>query len=372
MKGTLTHSIKRNLPYRKLTQGIQAIEKKIQWSGTPSQYWKSICAMKAGLWHDDYFIDFKGFFDMEQDRKTLVLAIEYKRIKYGWTLDELLELVESRAGKKHINHPSFCVLIASLFHEIGHFEKTLEFLPRALSLKPDAIDGYLGLSSFALQQHLPAPCVHHENHEKLQLFFSRFQNFTAFFKNELSGKKIAVIGNGDSETGSSKGALIDSQDHVFRFNNFPEESMYEKDYGKKTTVWVRNPSIHEVPLRQDFQPATIIFSSPLMLHTKNGNWKWILKHCNTDQNLVLFDVSVFRDLVQTLHAPPSAGLLAICNIAELSDDLSHIHLQGFDFNTGQRSHYFDNQKPTSRHNWAAEKNVFSKITERPVVYENHR
>jgi hypothetical protein len=180
----------------------------------------------------------------------------------------------------------------------------------------------------------------------------------------LREKKIAVLGNGALGQGSAGGKFIDSHDHVFRFNNFPSEKIYEKDYGRKTTVWVRTPSIHEVPLRDDIEPATIIFSSPLMLHTRNGNWKWMVAYCGRDEQLVLFDSAVFRELVQKLNAPPSAGLLAVSNISCLSDDPTRLSLLGFDFNTGKQSHYFDNQKPAGRHNWPAEKILFSRIRER--------
>jgi hypothetical protein len=190
--------------------------------------------------------------------------------------------------------------------------------------------------------------------------------FSTFFNNELSDKKIVILGNADSGKGRSDGKFIDSHDHVFRFNNFPSEKRYVKDYGQKITVWVRTPSIHEVPLRQEIRPQTIILSSPLMLHTKNGNWKWMVEYCDRDEQLVLFDASVFRELVQKLNAPPSAGILAACNISELSHDLSCIRFRGFDFNTGRQSHYFDNQKPASRHNWDIEKLIFSKITERSL------
>ena len=366
MKGKVIHHIKKKIPYRKMTCGIDAVEKKLRWSSRSSLYWKSWCAMQAGLWQDNYFFDFDEMLATDLELRCLILSINYKRIKYGWSLGELEELAGSSTGKKYSNHPSFSVLIASLFFEIGVFEKTLEFLTRALNPNPQVINGYLGLSSFALEHHLTLSGIPQKNTEKLQKLFSTFQNFSTFFRKELCGKKIAVVGNANSGKGCEGGNFIDGHDHVFRFNNFPSERQYEKDYGKKTTVWVRTPSIHDVPLRQDIWPETVMVSSPLMLHTKNGNWKWMLEYCDRDENLVLFDISVFRDLVQKLSAPPSAGLLTALNINEISHDLSDIHFLGFDFNTGKQSHYFDNQKPASRHNWPAEKTLFSKIPERSV------
>lgn len=58
----------------------------------------------------------------------------------------------------------------------------------------------------------------------------------------LQGKSIAVVGNGPQELGKGKGYEIDSHDIVIRFNNFNTNG-FEKDYGSKTDIFIRNASI---------------------------------------------------------------------------------------------------------------------------------
>lgn len=58
------------------------------------------------------------------------------------------------------------------------------------------------------------------------------------FEKHLSGKRVVVVGNGPAEIGRGNGARIDAYDIVIRFNDFPIESRFQKDYGSKTDVWV--------------------------------------------------------------------------------------------------------------------------------------
>jgi hypothetical protein len=119
-----------------------------------------------------------------------------------------------------------------------------------------------------------------------------------------------------------------------------------------------------VPQRNEVTPKTILFSGSLLLHSRNNNWKWMLKLIHHNVNLVLFDDDAFRSLVKQLSAPPSIGLLTAYNLNMLADVPSQVSHFGFDSNTGTQSHYFDNQKPSQRHNWNVEKEIFTKITER--------
>lgn len=54
----------------------------------------------------------------------------------------------------------------------------------------------------------------------------------------LEGKTIAVVGNGPSELGKGLGQEIDSHDVVIRFNNYKIKG-FEKDYGRRTNVWMK-------------------------------------------------------------------------------------------------------------------------------------
>lgn len=61
-------------------------------------------------------------------------------------------------------------------------------------------------------------------------------------ENLLSGKRVAVVGNGPTEIGKKRGTEIDNHDIVIRFNNYQTDG-FEEDYGLKTDIWVRNGNI---------------------------------------------------------------------------------------------------------------------------------
>ena len=58
------------------------------------------------------------------------------------------------------------------------------------------------------------------------------------FRKYLSGKSIAVVGNGPQETGKGKGKDIDRHDVVIRLNLFKTDG-YEEDYGSKINIWAK-------------------------------------------------------------------------------------------------------------------------------------
>lgn len=55
----------------------------------------------------------------------------------------------------------------------------------------------------------------------------------------IAGKNVAIVGSGPYELGKNKGKEIDHHDVVIRFNDYRTKG-FERDYGIKTTVWVRN------------------------------------------------------------------------------------------------------------------------------------
>ncbi len=59
------------------------------------------------------------------------------------------------------------------------------------------------------------------------------------FERFVSGKSVAVVGNGPQEKGRKLGAEIDSHDVVIRINNYAIDGL-EEDYGRRTDVWVKN------------------------------------------------------------------------------------------------------------------------------------
>jgi hypothetical protein len=57
-------------------------------------------------------------------------------------------------------------------------------------------------------------------------------------KKLVTGKSVAIVGNGPQELGRKSGVKIDSHDIVVRFNDFSVDEQFIADYGKKTDIHV--------------------------------------------------------------------------------------------------------------------------------------
>jgi len=79
--------------------------------------------------------------------------------------------------------------------------------------------------------------------KKLELPARVFRTLKNNMKNNIlkeliTGKSIAVVGNGPQEIGKKSGTEIDSHDIVVRFNHYNTGEPFSVDYGKKTDVHV--------------------------------------------------------------------------------------------------------------------------------------
>jgi hypothetical protein len=361
---SLKHLIKKKIPHRKIILFSEGLRRQSHNKMSLPVALTSWSALNAGIWQDDYFLSLDKIFSAPDSLDAIVRSIHYRRLKFGWSRDELSELTKSRTFLTHKTNATFCAIVASLLLEAEEIESCSRVLKEMVTKNTiSAIDGYLALSVFAATQRIYTTKYKPDTIADMSNLISKFHSFSSLVETELQGKSIALVGNATSERGQHKGKYIDSHDHVIRFNNFSTDHRYVKDYGKKFTIWGRTPSIHEVPERNDLIIHTILFSGSFLLHVKNNNWKWMLKFLHQNINLVLFDDSAFRSLITQLDAPPSIGLLTAYNLNLLTSGLSQVSYFGFDFNTSPQNHYFDNQRPSKRHNWHTEKNIFTQITD---------
>ena len=56
---------------------------------------------------------------------------------------------------------------------------------------------------------------------------------------EKNDVDFCIIGNSPKELGKGSGKKIDSHKLVLRFNDFSTSPDFYKDYGKRTSVWIR-------------------------------------------------------------------------------------------------------------------------------------
>lgn len=157
-------------------------------------------------------------------------------------------------------------------------------------------------------------------------------------------KSIAIVGNSGRELGKNKGAEIDSHDIVIRFNNFPAEG-YEKDYGVKTNVWVRNTS-KQIDESRDIRKFDYVVFDP---HIRNiwydridAHLDWTKKY---PEKIKCIPYKFFKEkIVQDsgIHYP-TLGLMIIYILAKCFG-LKNIDVYGFSFldeDVSDTSHYYD-------------------------------
>lgn len=287
--------------------------------------------------------------------------MEYKQIKEGWSQDDLAQLVNSSTYLRHSSSPAFLAYVSALFLKANQDHESLFYASLALNIDPTALDAYFDLSILALKHNLDVSANIKSFSNQILKLSEKLNIFSYIFSHMTTKPTVAVVGNSPSEMGRTNGQVIDSNDIVIRFNNFPIHPRYKRGYGSKCTIWVRTPSIEEVPYRKDIHPKTIVFTGTLLRHIRNGNWKSMLALCDKDINLAIFDNMTFRKLTNMLNAPPSAGILTIYSLHHLDHFFSQVSHFGFSFNNNGQNHLYDKCKASKRHNWTAEKKIFSEL-----------
>ena len=157
----------------------------------------------------------------------------------------------------------------------------------------------------------------------------------------LKGKRVAIVGNGPQEVGSGHGEKIDACDVVIRFNDFPENPEFRRDYGSKTNIWVRSLWV-EAPHRKSI-PDVIVGEA---LHSEYPNLK-IMRDVAGMRPAHIFAIPA--EIYYEVHAygvnHPTNGTLALAWIKKLCPALSAEDCYGFSFKDEivpkALTHYYD-------------------------------
>ena len=162
-----------------------------------------------------------------------------------------------------------------------------------------------------------------------------------FFENFLRGKRVAVVGNGPQETGRGNGEKIDAYDVVVRFNDFPEDERFRRDYGAKTDVWVcacwtKTPWRERVPV----VVAGDIFYSDEYPNAGDGR-----RAAGTPQTVLAFPPDLVREnLAENGVKLPTLGALMLAWIKSIRPEFSADDVFGFSFKesipTKKLEHYY--------------------------------
>lgn len=163
---------------------------------------------------------------------------------------------------------------------------------------------------------------------------------------------IAVVGNSATLLEKEKGKEIDSAGAVIRFNRPSEKASAKIHLGSHTHTRVLSPSYKGIIPPTDW----IVISGPDMQYQLQ-NWSHIAPIVENNTPVITIPISFWRDLVEILHAPPSAGLLMLHYLRNHSELRPSLNAYGFGYDKNEKQEYHaidTNHVPNNRHNWVKE------------------
>jgi hypothetical protein len=141
---------------------------------------------------------------------------------------------------------------------------------------------------------------------------------------------------------------------VVRFNHDGRGQELVASVGTKTDVWVVSPAYQGPP--PVGVPKWVVVTGPAMEY-KLQNWQAVMPLLKQGSKILTVPLTVWRDCVQQLQAPPSAGVLMLCWIQEiLGGSLAGVRVAGVGLHSAGRPYTTLNPQKgsTSRHDWLAE------------------
>ncbi len=172
------------------------------------------------------------------------------------------------------------------------------------------------------------------------------------FRNLVQGKKVAIVGNGPSETGRKLGKIIDKHDIVIRFNNYDIQG-HEIDYGTRTDIWVRGSGASDVINRENVEEYRLIVMEADYLHypvIPNGHPDVLVKYIQEGKTLTNFDYDVHYSLRKESEIDfPTSGLVTVWYIYNLYKQkiVKDFNIYGFAFRQDVQDdiahHYFNDR-----------------------------
>jgi hypothetical protein len=181
--------------------------------------------------------------------------------------------------------------------------------------------------------------------------------------------RVAIVGNSPIELGKSRGEEIDSHEIVIRFNNFSTDAKYERDYGKKTDVWVRSITPGAVERRPNLRPRLVLFGLPVYWRKMNSQ-DTIVECAEAEQPCEEMPAHIYRGILARVGTSVSAGLAVIHWVRSISQMENPPSIFGFsmiDQEDNRVAHYFGSQmtKKPAAHDWITERKILDDMLGKP-------
>ena len=240
---------------------------------------------------------------------------------------------------------------ANLLLEVGETEKV------HASIRPAHFIA-LATSSPAVAHSLGQPVAEAARH------LARFCKDQAEWRDELASTllsttgSICVVGNAANLIGAGLGAKIDAHEAIVRFNHYCSETSQTADIGEQTDVWVRAPDLGDSK-PQSRHPHWIVLSGADPIYQLR-DWSSIVPLLRNGAQVVTVPLEIWRQLVDELKAPPSAGVLWMAWAIQILGDPSAVTAAGFQVREPARKdqqyhHALPRHKGSTRHHWPAER-----------------
>ena len=138
--------------------------------------------------------------------------------------------------------------------------------------------------------------------------------FTAWLRARAAIGPVCVVGNAGSLLMQAQGMHIDAHAAVLRFNRWQSAGQdVATALGRRLDVWVAAPDCREVP-QQDPAWAVITGADPVVAMEA---WPAVRALRARGVPVVTVPLDIWKDLVNRLAAPPSAGVLVLAWLLSL-------------------------------------------------------
>jgi len=200
-----------------------------------------------------------------------------------------------------------------------------------------------------------------EDHRILALYFASQEkwhsNFLCYLKDNLG--HICVVGNAASLKKQLLGNKINRNRVVIRFNHYCLDAKKQNYCGKSIDVWVRSPDF-ELPLNFSQGRNKWMVISGADINFSLSNWSGIKKVLQSGISVMTPPLRVWKELVEILEAPPSAGILILWWLIEELGSVRSLSIVGFQLENSDSSQYHYSLPRHSagiRHNWVKEREI---------------
>ena len=201
---------------------------------------------------------------------------------------------------------------------------------------------------------------------------------------EKNDVDFCIIGNSPKELGKGNGKKIDSHKLVLRFNDFSTSPDFYKDYGRKTSVWIRGSNDKNIYTMEEKKKHIRSFDLTVIRAKRDWSNDFRAYMKANKLPLFIFPINYEIELSRKLKFSPSTGLLALYYIRKNFGRIEESRIYGFSFckenrkknPSGQQVHYYNKEdlvnpltnkveaiKKTflcSRHQWHLEEKFYKK------------